>query len=204
MSRMHDGNGGAERPVVGRAEKSLHDVGDHGARRAADEEWREKIAEREDESESRSGEQAGHRERKNYAEKSVALAGAKVLRGFDERARDVLERGVNRKKDEWRVDVGEHQDDGEGAVEEKADGLVREMQILEEAVEHAVAAENCFPGVAADQIADPQRHDDELIEQILCARRREMRGSRRAGSRAVAIASVTDPAMRMVRSRTST
>ena len=37
---------------------------------------------------------------------------------------------------------------------------------MQEAVEHAVAAENGFPGVAANEIADPQRDDDELIEDF--------------------------------------
>ncbi len=162
-----DGNRGAERPVVNRAEKGLHDVGDHGAGRAADEQRREKIAEGENESEGGPREKAGHRERKNHAEKSGRGAGAEILRGFDERARNVFERGVDGEEDEGRVNVREHEDDGEGAVEEKADGLVSDVGILEEAVEDAFAAENCFPGVAANEIADPERHDDELIEQFL-------------------------------------
>jgi hypothetical protein len=63
--------------------------------------------------------------------------------------------------------VREHEDDGEGTVEEERDGLVSEMKVLEEAVENAFAAENGFPGVAADEIADPQGDDDELVEQFL-------------------------------------
>src|SRR5690348_18491355 len=44
------------------------------------------------------------------------------------------------------------------------------MQILQETVQYAVAAENGFPGVPAHKIADPQRYDDELIEKLLsCA-----------------------------------
>src|ERR1700684_1548449 len=47
-----DGNRCAKRPVVDRAEKSLHDVGNHGAVRTANEERCEKIAERQNERES--------------------------------------------------------------------------------------------------------------------------------------------------------
>ena len=71
-------------------------------------------------------------------------------------------------------------DDGEGAVEKKADGCVSDVEILEEAVEDAFAAENCFPGVAANEIADPERHDDELIEQFFAraGMKREVVGER--------------------------
>jgi len=94
-------------------------------------------------------------------------AGAEILGGFDERAGNVLEGGVDGEKNERRVNVREHEDDGEGTVEEERDRFVGEMKILEEAVEDAFAAENGFPGVAADEIADPQGNDDKLVEQFL-------------------------------------
>src|ERR1700749_2952668 len=65
-----DGNGGAERPVVDGAKKGLHNVGDHGAGGTADEKGREEIAKRKNEGEGGSGDDAGHGERKDYAEKS--------------------------------------------------------------------------------------------------------------------------------------
>ena len=65
------------------------------------------------------------------------------------------------------------EDDGEGAVEEKTDGSAGDVEVLEEAVEDAVGAENGFPGVAADEIADPERNDDELIEKIFANARVE-------------------------------
>ena len=46
-------------------------------------------------------------------------------------------------------------------------------KVLEEAVENAVGAENGFPGVAADEIADPEGNDDELIEKIFAKTRVE-------------------------------
>src|SRR5216683_8148652 len=100
-----DGNGCAERPIVGGAEEALDDVGDHRAGWAADKNWREKISHGENEGESGSGDGAGKREREDDPEESGAAGGAEVLRGFDEWARDVFERGVNGEEDERRVDM---------------------------------------------------------------------------------------------------
>src|SRR6202034_69968 len=81
--------------------------------------------------------------------------------------------GVDRQENEGRVNVCEHHDDGEGAVQQKADRLVREVPILQEGVEHAVAAENCFPCVAAHQITHPERDDHKLIEEFFANSRVE-------------------------------
>jgi hypothetical protein len=89
------------------------------------------------------------------------------LRGFNERAGNVLERGIDGKEYERRIDVREHEDHSEGAVEKETDGFVGDVEILEKTVEHAVAAENGFPGVAAYQIADPERDNHELVEEFL-------------------------------------
>ena len=58
------------------------------------------------------------------------------------------------------------ENDGEGAIEEKANRLLSDVKVLEEAVEDAVRAQDGFPGVTADEIADPEGNDDELIEKI--------------------------------------
>src|SRR6267142_3489551 len=79
----------------------------------------------------------------------------------------MLERSVDGKKDERRVDVREHENNGEGTVEKKADRFAREVQILEKAVEHAIAAQDGFPSVTANEVADPQRYDHELIQEFL-------------------------------------
>jgi len=62
----------------------------------------------------------------------------------------MFERGVDRKKDKWRVDVREHKNYGERAVKKRGDGAVRDVKILQEAIEDSVAAENGFPGVATN------------------------------------------------------
>src|SRR6266853_3104688 len=62
--------------------------------------------------------------------------------------------------------MGEHENDSERAIEKERDGLVSEVEVLEKAIENAFAAQNGFPGVAAHQVAHPQRHDDELVEQF--------------------------------------
>jgi len=88
------------------------------------------------------------------------------MRGFDERTRDVLERSVDGKKDKGRVDVREHEDDGERAVEQSGQRLVCDVEILQEAVQHTVCTKDGFPRVTADEIADPQWDDHELVEKF--------------------------------------
>ena len=88
------------------------------------------------------------------------------MRRFDHWARNVFERSVDRQENERRVDVSQHYDDGERAVEQSADGLVRDVEIFQKSVEDAVAAENRFPGIAAYEIAHPERNYHELIEQL--------------------------------------
>jgi hypothetical protein len=92
----------------------------------------------------------------------------------------VFKRGVDGEENEWCVDVREHEDYCERAVEKKADRFVSDVRVLKEAVEDAFAAENCFPCVAANEIANPERHDDELIEQFFARARmkREVIGKR--------------------------
>jgi hypothetical protein len=79
----------------------------------------------------------------------------------------MFERGVQREENEGRVNVGEHEDDGEGAVEEEADGLAGDVEVLKKTVEDAVGAEDGLPGIASDEVADPQRNDNKLIEKLL-------------------------------------
>jgi len=162
-NQYEHGYGGTERPIVGGPEKGLDNVGDHSAAGAADEKRREKIAQGEDESEGGSCEKTGHGKRKNDAEKCGARIGAEVMRGFEEWARDVFERSVDGEKDERSIDVGEHQNDREGAVKESGNWFVRDVQILQSAVQNAVRAEDGLPCISADEITDPKRNDHELI-----------------------------------------
>ncbi len=62
--------------------------------------------------------------------------------------------------------MGEHDNDGQGAVEKCRDWAVGDVQILQKAVEDTVGAENGFPGIAANEIADPERDDDQLVEEF--------------------------------------
>ena len=96
----------------------------------------------------------------------MSRSSAQVFRGFHQRARDVLEGCVDGQKDERRVNVREHNHDGERAVKKEGHGLMGEMQVFEEAIEHAFAAENGLPSIAAHQVAHPQRHDNQLVEQL--------------------------------------
>src|SRR5580704_16562761 len=88
---------------------------------------------------------------------------AKIVGSFDQTSRNMFERRVNRKERKWRVDVRQGEDDSERAIEEKFDGVARDVEILQQAVEHTVAAEDCFPGVSAHEITGPQGNYHELI-----------------------------------------
>ena len=92
---------------------------------------------------------------------------AQIVRGFHQIPRNVLERRIDRQKCERRVDVGERQHHGKRAIEQKLQRMLREVHILQQRVQHAVAAQDRFPGIGAHQIADPQRNDDQLIEADL-------------------------------------
>src|SRR4029077_1630424 len=127
----------------------------------------EEITERQHERERRAGKQAGNGKRKNDTQERGAAIGAQVLRGFDQRAGNMLQRRIDGKKNKRRIDVRKHQDHGEGTVEKEADRFARDVQILQQAVKHAVAAKNGLPGVAANKIADPQRYDHQLIQKFL-------------------------------------
>src|SRR6202035_3418335 len=86
---------------------------------------------------------------------------------FDQVPRDVLERRIDRQERERRVDVRQRQHDGKWAVQEELNGPVRDVQVLQEGVQHAVAPEDGLPGVPAHQVARAQGNDHELVEQLL-------------------------------------
>src|SRR5215472_16296365 len=86
----------------------------------------------------------------------------------------MLERRINGQDGEWRVDVRQGQHHGERAVEQELERMLGQMRILQQRVENAVAAENRLPRVSANQVADPEGDDDQLVEKILtlsCAER---------------------------------
>jgi hypothetical protein len=62
--------------------------------------------------------------------------------------------------------VGEHENHREGAVEEGRKGFVRDVEILQSAVQDAFRAEDGFPCVAADEITDPEGDNHKLIEEF--------------------------------------
>src|SRR5277367_4713840 len=97
------GNCGAQRPIVCRAEKALYYVGDHRSRSAANKKRSEKISQRKDERKRGAGQQSGHGERQDDAAKRFSGSCPEILRGFEQRAWNGLERGVNGEKHEGRV-----------------------------------------------------------------------------------------------------
>src|ERR1700735_3692499 len=141
---------------------------------------REEISQSENEGEGSSREDSGKRERQNHAHESGERRRAEVVRGFDEVARHVFQRRVDRQESEWRVDVCQRENDRERAVEKKLNRTVSDVQILQKSIEHTFAAQNGFPSVTADKVAGPQRNNYELVEQIFafCRVKRKVVGER--------------------------
>src|SRR5437879_7249862 len=81
--------------------------------------------------------------------------------------RNVFKRGVNGEECERRIDMCQHEYYGKWTIKEESHRLANQVEILEEAVQDAVAAENGFPRVAAHEVADPKRNDHQLVEQVL-------------------------------------
>jgi len=86
----------------------------------------------------------------------------------------------------------------ERAVEKERHGLMSEMQVLQETIEDAFAAENGFPRVTTHQIAHPQGHDHKLVEQFFPRARMKREGSKPVGSRAAANTASPKRRMRIV------
>src|SRR5262249_13370120 len=118
-------------------------------------------------SERSAGDEAGHRKWQDNPEECLQRARAEIMRSFDQRTRDVLECGVNRKEYKGRVDGSQHENDGKRAVKQELHRSVCDVGVLHEAVEHAVATEEGFPRIASDQITHPKGNYDELIQQFL-------------------------------------
>jgi len=104
---------------VGGAEEALDDVGDHDAGRAADEERSEEIAEGQHEGDVAPASKPG-RERGKMTRRKVARELAPRSWEASTRFRgDVFKRGIEREKNEGRVNVREHQDDQRTGCKEK-------------------------------------------------------------------------------------
>src|SRR4051794_21304247 len=89
------------------------------------------------------------------------------MRSFDKVARNMLERCIDGQKRERRIDVGESQHDRKWAVKKELNGMTRQVYILQEHIQDSVGAENRFPRVGPYQVADPERNDHHLVQQIL-------------------------------------
>src|SRR6185437_43329 len=163
------GNGGAQRPVVGGAEQADDDVGNHNAAGTAQQQRGEEVAQAKDESKSGAGKNAGNGERQDYPPESLQRGSAQVMRGFHQVAGNVLQGGVDGQKSKWRVDVSEREHHRERAVEEEFDGMPCEVRILQQSIEHTITSQNGFPCVSADQVANPQGDDYQLVKQILAS-----------------------------------
>ena len=87
--------------------------------------------------------------------------------GLKQIARDVLERCVDRQKSKRRVDVRQGQHDRKWAVQQEIQGMLSQMNVLQQSIKNAIATQDRFPGIGTNQIAYPQGNDHKLVEQIL-------------------------------------
>ena len=147
---MQRANRRAQRPVVGGAEQADHNVRDHDSARASEQQRGKKVSQAEHESESCAREHSRNRERQDHAPERLRWRGSEIVRGFDQVARDVLERRVNGKKRKRRVDVREREHHRKWTVEQEFQRMMREVNILQQRVQHAVGAEDRLPGVGAN------------------------------------------------------
>ncbi len=88
------------------------------------------------------------------------------MRGLDQIARNMFQRRVNRQNRERRIDVRKRQHHGKRTVEKKIERMLGQVHILQQRVEHAIGTENRLPRIRPHQIANPQRNNHHLIQQI--------------------------------------
>ena len=81
------------------------------------------------------------------------------MRGLDQIARNAFKRRIDGQKRERRVDVGEGKDNRKGAVEQKPEWVLTDVDVLQQGIKDAVAAENGLPCIGPYQITYPQRND---------------------------------------------
>ena len=117
----------------------------------------------------------GRRERQRHPPERLQAARAEVARRFEQAPVETLERDEDRQRHERQPDVAEHEHDREPAVEELRERMVggAEARPEEEAVDHALVAEDHLPGEHAQQVARQERRDEEEQEDVLPLRSRE-------------------------------
>ena len=183
---MHKRNRRAQRPVVSRAEQADHNVRNHDAARSAQQQRRKKISQAQHERKRRSREHARNRQRKDHLPKCLRRRRSQIMRGLNQIARNMLQRRVNRQKRERRIDMRERQHHRKRTVEQKVERMPGQMHILQQRIQHAVRAKNRLPCIRPHQIADPQRNDHHLIEQVFSLAARKTTGNKPADIRAAA------------------
>lgn len=92
------------------------------------------------------------------------------MRSFHQVPRNVFERRIDRQNREWRIDMSERQHYGERAVQQEIQWMAGQVHILQQSVEDPVTSQDRFPRVGTNQIADPQRDDHQLVQQIFSLR----------------------------------
>ncbi len=106
--------------------------------------------------------------------------GAKVGRGFEQRAVQALQRRVKRQDRERQITVDQPEDHG-AVVIEQGQGRVDEAELLEQSVEQTGVAQQEHPGVSPNQKAGPKgQHHQSEIEILRPAGARDKQREREA------------------------
>jgi len=100
-----------------------HNVGNHDAARPAQQLRRQKVSQAQDERKSCSRKNTGNRQGKDDFPECLRRSRAQIVRRFNEVARNMLERGINRQECERSIDMGEREHDRERTVEQKVERM---------------------------------------------------------------------------------
>src|SRR4051812_29156489 len=87
--------------------------------------------------------------------------------GLDQVSWNVFEGSIDRQDGKRRVDMRESKDHRERAIQQEIQRMPGQVHILQQSVQYTIASQDGFPRVSPNQIADPQRNDYQLVQQIL-------------------------------------
>src|SRR6185437_1932160 len=125
----------------------------------------EEVTQAQHKCESRSRQNSRNGKRKDDSPESLKRRRSQIVRRLYQVAGYVFERRINRQEGERCVDMREGQHHGERAVQQEIEGMTCQVNILQQRVKDAVAAQDGLPGVSSHQIADPERNNHQLIEE---------------------------------------
>ena len=142
-------------------EEVREQVGDQEPLRAAHHRWCQELSQDRDEDEDAGSDQAGSDLRQQDVSEGRDRPGPEVLRRGELREVEALEGGVQDQRGERDVQVHEHQERPEVVVGEEQRRLLEDPETHQDLVERSALAEDGLPRVHAQEVARPERDDDD-------------------------------------------